>query len=184
MIQQQHQQQRTKINTKTNTTTTGVSFHPLVKVKLTLHLQDYTEEEVEACWLTATEYTAIQNRIFMTLDLMHLSPTNSILLSSVCMRGLENLSSCVEEQHQGLEKSTRIRRRNAVLAVLYEQDRQQYEIATSTTLFFYDDSKIREASRKYTRISEDLAAVMGQCDHKAVSKTDENLFRNANNKSE
>ena len=146
----------------------------------------------------------------MTLELMHLSSpvttssTNNINLfrksnslnhshsimslssSSFCLRGLEHIASASASASSGLLKpSTRIRRRNALAAVLHEQDRQQYEIATSTTRFFYDDSKIREASRKCTRISEDLAAVMGQFDHKAVSNTDdENLFRNANKKSE
>ena len=134
--QQQQQQQhgrKLKATTKSaTTTTTCVSFHKLVKVKLTLHINDYTDEEIESCWLTPTEYDSIQKRIFMTLDLMKLlSPTSSTtninlfsnsysnsnsktsspsllslssLSSSHCTRGLEKISSSC------LKESTRIRR--------------------------------------------------------------------------
>mmetsp|Transcript_56284 Transcript_56284/g.60938 ORF Transcript_56284/g.60938 Transcript_56284/m.60938 type:complete len:218 (-) Transcript_56284:201-854(-) len=188
--QQQQQQQRTKMKT-----TAVVSFQELVRVNVTLHINDYADDEVESCWFTSTEYNAIRNRIFMTLDTVKLlsSPTNSNLCSnsssnsnnstssssssSVCIRGLEHyVSSCFgEQQPQGLKKSTRIRRRrNAISAVLHEQDRQQYEIAISTSMFFYDDVKIRDASRNITRISEDIASVMGQFDHIAACTDDGN----------
>ena len=70
-----------------------------------------------------------------------------------------------------MKQSTRIRRRTALSAVLHEQDRHQYEIATSNILF-YDDTKIRDASRKNTRVSEDMAFVMEQCDHQVACNND------------
>lgn len=63
------------------------------------------------------------------------------------------------------------------MAVLNEQDRQQYERVTlSNRMFLYEDIKIREASRTYTRISEDIAYAMGRSDqHHASCNTDDDV---------
>lgn len=206
---QQQQSKKQKMNKRFTTTSTSststtsvmrVRFNKSVKVKPTLHINNYTDEEIEACWFTSTEYNSIQKTIFMTLEMNRLlssssstthnnlfSNSNSVSssasssLSYCMMRGLENLSGDAREreQHQGLKESTRIRRRNAAVAVLDEQDRQyiqQYDesireqggegstLSSSSFIFVFDDIKIRNVSRKYTRISEDIAYSMGRID--------------------
>jgi hypothetical protein len=150
-----HQVRRSCVtSTKTSTTRQAkkkkksarvVRFDMSVMVKRTLHIKNYTKQEIEASWFTPTEYDNIQKRLFMILDFMQLitdsdnsftknknhrtisSPTSSSftpppvspLMSSYCTRGLEDICP-----NYGMNHSTRIRRQNAVYAVLDEQDRQ------------------------------------------------------------
>jgi len=118
-----------------------VRFHRKVKVKSTIHLKHYTNQEIDACWYTPVEYSNIIEGLYLTLDLMQISlaPYNSLFSSSssskckgdkssslsslYCSRGLENLSI-----EGGLKHSTRSRRKNAIWSVLDEQN-VQYEEA-------------------------------------------------------
>jgi hypothetical protein len=119
-------------------------------IKETLHVNNYTDKEIESCWFSSHEYNTIKKGLFMTLDFMKLLPppssssrttTTNLFCnnnnnnnnnkskindtsSSYCMRGLEDLSSSLEGGGEGTKKSTLILRQNAIVAVLDEQDRQ------------------------------------------------------------
>ena len=153
-----------------------VRFHTKVKVKSTIHLKHYTNQEIEACWYTPAEYNNIIEGMYLTLDLMKISlaPYNclfsnsssskckddksSSLSSLYCSRGLENLSI-----EGGLKHSTRIRRQNAIWSVLDEQN-VQYEEAILQRTLIYDVVKISNAYRYHTRIPEKKARSMGRID--------------------
>ena len=100
-----------------------VSFNTRVMVKRSLHVHNYTDQEIEACWSTPTDYDAIRNRIFMTLDLMALaspaSSSNSFSSSTTyCTRGIERYMD---------SESRQIRIGSAIYAVLNEQYRQEQQ---------------------------------------------------------
>ena len=154
-----------------------VRFYKKVKVKSTIHIKHYTNQEIEACWYTPAEYNNIIEGMYLTLDLMKISlaPYNclfsnssssskckddksSSLSSLYCSRGLENLSI-----EGGLKHSTRIRRQNAIWSVLDEQN-VQYEEAILQRTLIYDVVKISNAYRYHTRIPEKKARSMGRID--------------------
>ena len=180
-----------------------VRFNVKVMVKRTLHIKNYTQQEIEASWFTPIEYDNIKKRLFMILDFMQLitssnsfaknknrrttssstsssftPPPASPSMTSYCVRGLENV--CL---NYGMKHSTRIRRRNAVIAVFNEQDRQikkavlhelhqkqqqpsqhQEHHHDDSKIFDYDDARIRDVYRNHTRTSEDIAISMGRID--------------------
>jgi hypothetical protein len=154
-----------------------VRFHKKVKVKSTIHLKHYTNQEIELCWYTPVEYNHIIEGLYLTLDLMKISlaPYNclfsnssskckghksSSLSSLYCSRGLENLSI-----EGGLKHSTRKRRQNAIWSVLDEQNVQYEEaILQQQRTFMYDAVKIGNAYRYHTRISEKIAFSKGRID--------------------
>jgi len=140
--QEQPQNMMTKKNKKSITTTSNkitVRFNKIVTIKETLHKNNYTEQEKEACWVTPAEKKSTRKRICTALQQMKLSSCNlpnnknndieinsnplscssSLFSSSYCMRGLENYI---------WSESIKLRRQNAVFAVLDEQYRQ-YENA-------------------------------------------------------
>ena len=150
-----------------------VRFHTKVKVKSTIHLKHYTNQEIEACWYTSIEYSNIRKGLYSTLNLMKisLSPYNTLfsggsignssssndkednkssLSSLYCTRGLENLSV-----QGGLKHSTKIRRQNAIWSVLDEQY-IQYEkaILSQQRSLMYDVEKIRNVYKYHTQTSE------------------------------
>ena len=112
-----------------------VSFNTRVMVKRSLHVDNYTDQEIEACWYTPTDYDAIRNRIFMTLDLMALSspassskwnltknlfvlPYSFSSSTTYCTRGIERYLD---------SESRQIRIGSAIYAVLNEQYRQEQQ---------------------------------------------------------
>jgi len=189
------QAKKKKNNKKKKRSVRVVRFNVKVMVKRTLHIKNYTQQEIEASWFTPIEYDNIKKRLFMILDFMQLitssnsfaknknrrttsSSTSSSftpppaspspLMSSYCVRGLENV--CL---NYGMKHSTRIRRRNAVYAVFDEQDRQVKKAQPSqhqghhhddSKFFVYDDARIRDVYRNHTRTSEDIAISMGRID--------------------
>jgi len=189
-----HQQQRLTTTTTTTTSiaTMKVRFNKVVKMKRIIHINDYTDEEIEACWITPKTYKSIQTGILMTLDLMKLSssssssqslssqlPTSSTSLF-YCMRGLENLLSGKDQQQYqydhdqqqligSLKESINMLRQNLMAAVLDEVDSQYYqyyatESNKASAVIHYDATKIRDISMKYTGISKENAYFMGRSD--------------------
>jgi hypothetical protein len=182
-----------KMKTKTKTRK-SVRFYNDVMVKHTIHVNNYTVQEKEVCWFTQTEYDSIKKKMFMTLDLMEFMTNSSDSNSNRsnmfddycnnanCTRGLENLSS----KEGGMKQSTLIRRRNAIWAVLDEQD-LQYDrayrdhqesyhrnyafkmISSKSNTNYYDNDKIRDLYRNQTRSSESIAYSMGRIDSETVA---------------
>jgi hypothetical protein len=157
-----------------------VRFHTKVKVKSTIHLKHYTNQEIEACWYTSIEYHNIRKGLYSTLNLMKISPYNTLfsggsignsssndkednkssLSALYCTRGLENLSV-----QGGLKHSTKIRRQNAILSVLDEQYIQYEEaVLSQQRSLMYDVRKIGNVYKYHTQTSEINARVKGRID--------------------
>ena len=159
-----------------------VRFHTKVKVKSTIHLKHYTNQEIEACWYTSIEYSNIRKGLYSTLNLMKisLSPENTLfsggsignsssndkednkssLSSLYCTRGLENLSV-----QGGLKHSTKIRRQNTIWSVLDEQYIQYEEaVLSQQRSLMYDVRKIGNVYKYHTQTSEINARVRGRID--------------------
>ncbi|OEU17897.1 hypothetical protein FRACYDRAFT_238327 [Fragilariopsis cylindrus CCMP1102] len=188
---QQAKKKKNKNKKKKKRSVRVVRFNVKVMVKRTLHIKNYTQQEIEASWFTPIEYDNIKKRLFMILDFMQLitgdnsfiknrnhrttssstsssftPPPTSPSMASYCVRGLENV--CL---NYGMKHSTRIRRRNAVCAVFNEQDRQIKKAVQQPSqhqhdskFFVYDDARIRDVYRNHTRTSEDIAISMGRID--------------------
>lgn len=92
-----------------------VSFSSRVVVRHTIHLSDYTPEEIENTFFTKDEYRRIKEDIKFTLELMEADLLDEDS-TEFCRRGIEHKTS------QGLARrwSTRT---ESVLAVLAEQDK-------------------------------------------------------------
>jgi hypothetical protein len=95
----------------------SVSFYDAVECIRTLHINDYTDEEVLNTWFTQREYQGMKQEVKLTVDLMNKKATfeEDVSFSS---RGLENKAddAIVEVAEH---------RYDAMDAVLDEQDRQQ-----------------------------------------------------------
>ena len=68
----------------------SVSFHKSVKVRLSIHINDYTEAEIEKCWYNREEFQAIQADIGLTSALInHGALSNRDTTEHHCRRGVE-----------------------------------------------------------------------------------------------
>ena len=108
---------------KNKKSTQRISFHPSVQVKETVHVNDYSDEEIKNCWFTTAEYRRIKADNQCAVDQMfngseHTNDEES--LSNICLRGLE--SSIL----QGANRSHH-HRIQALYTVLQEQSVQAHE---------------------------------------------------------
>ena len=98
--------------------TKKVSFCETVRMKRTLHINDYTQREIEATWYSKADMEPIRREILQTVQLMESGRTADIDDVIYCQRGLEFRT----------EQGARLRQRNKDLsreAVLDEQDFQE-----------------------------------------------------------
>jgi hypothetical protein len=119
------------------------------------------QESSSSTWLTQYDFGCIQNGVFVTLDAMNMMAEKdnvSYYNPCFCSRGLENYST----QHKGfLMHSVTTRRKQAVHAVLQEQESQRMEGLTC----YYDDVSIREAyENAHKLINVNNAISMGKND--------------------
>lgn len=134
--------------------TKSVSFKSTVRVYPCLHINDYTTEEVTACFLSRKEMSSIKNDLRATLQLIcDTLPFTEEEGSEICSRGLEPMLP------QGAMR--RHRRREAVSAVLKEQQAQRDNKE-------YDTDLIADAYTEFTCISERIARKMAKEDEKFV----------------
>ncbi len=73
----------------------SVSFKTTVNVHLVLHLNNYTEEEVKACWFEASEMNEIKTGILVTLQKMEMRTSPFSLISEqkgICSHGLDSFT--------------------------------------------------------------------------------------------
>jgi hypothetical protein len=123
-----------------------VRFCPRTLVDINNEL--FTKEEMESYWLSPNDFSNIQNNILMTLNIMKMiggehgdefdnirHPSLSLSLSSsssLCSRGIEQYTF-----DGSLKPSVLMRRHNAILVVLIEQDleRRQQEQERGTTTY-------------------------------------------------
>merc|ERR1719464_764687 len=185
--QERQQNTATKKNKKSIATTTNkkiVRFHNIVAVKETLHLNNYTEQEIKACWLTQKEKKLTQKRILIALQRLKSSSCNlfnnnendddinidfsnslscsaSLLFSSsYCMRGLENYL---------WSKSIELHRRNAVCALLDEQNRQYTNSKLILSNRLQQKEKILQKQQQQNRINNDADNLFAEDSEKTSS---------------
>ena len=90
----------------------SVSFNEVVKVKLVLHVNDYTDQEKEECWFTPTDYKKIRHDVITAIKPFQCNYKCSAFSTGTYTRGLERWSD--------MGKTTRKRRQNTLWAVLDE----------------------------------------------------------------
>jgi hypothetical protein len=125
-----------------------VSFFPQVEMRHILHVNDYSDDEYEACWFGPEELDIIMNDIWDTIDLME----NKERFDGrhYCQRGLEKMTV------QGEDLAYRIRQkaRDTVLSV-------QAGVQNNSQL-------LAEAYNNCTQGSQDIAYQVGVLDAKIV----------------
>jgi hypothetical protein len=130
-----------------------VSFYPHVVVRPVLvHLDDYTNAEVKACWFGQQENSRILKGIRQTL---HLIERNILLLENdnrYCSRGLETLTT------KGRIQTNQIRA-YARDAVLDQQDLLRWQTGS-----MIDEQKIADIYRGNTQESRMAAYTKGVSD--------------------
>ena len=91
----------------------SISFNNIVKVRQSIHVLDYTDDEISACWYNDTEFDTIRANIAYELHLLQ----NGLLQESneCCRRGLESFSARLMAQRR---KSASLSREAYVYFVL------------------------------------------------------------------
>lgn len=96
-------------------TSRAVSFSPNVHVKRTLHINNYSDEEIHATWLDESDFQRIRGEIDLTVHLMETG--GHIESDKQCTRGLESRTTV-----GALRKLQN--KQDARDAVLFEQETQ------------------------------------------------------------
>jgi hypothetical protein len=137
-----------------------VSFNNRVAVRKTLHITNYTNDEVEACWYNARETEEIRRHIRSILMVMESGDAEADDGVELCRRGLECFT------FEGMKG--RKRRRNRAKAAVFEEQDRQYDADEEM-----DDEKIAKAYMKRTRSSRDIGLILGIVDERNASGDDE-----------
>jgi hypothetical protein len=95
----------------------SVSFAPQVDIKSTLHLYDYTEEEIKATWYTNDDYKMVKLAYRVTVSMV---TQCELLPPDQCFRGLEHKTK------EGMQ-ARMMSQIQSLSAVMDEQDRQRDE---------------------------------------------------------
>lgn len=141
-----------------------VRFQATMQVCTTLHLNDRTDAELDASWYRPSEYDEIRSQIKLVLSTFdeveqHLHPI-------LCRQTTSKHSAL-----RGLESHTRsgsiakkLRRHEAIGAVLAEQDRQYGEYGE-----IQDCHRLANVYSEYTQISNRLARGLGIADEQETT---------------
>jgi hypothetical protein len=93
----------------------SVSFSESARMKKHIHINNFTQEEVDACWFTEAERSQSRQEIDYTIELM--TRGGDIDASKYCTRGLE----CRTPHGSATKKQSKV---DAWDSVMDEQDRQ------------------------------------------------------------
>jgi hypothetical protein len=131
----------------------SISFNPSVRVKPTIHIDEYSEEEIAASWYCEDELETIKLEVRTTLLLM---ANDSTMANSerLCSRGIE----CFTSKGRAIKKH---RKEEARLAVFEEQ---AYQFNND----IFDPEVIADDYLDQTRKSQATATVIGFFDQEAV----------------
>ena len=107
----------------------SVSFHGSVKVRLTTHINNYTDKEIDACWYSPEDFDAIRADIQTIVNQLqaeedHAKPRRNRTIpcdDEVCRRGVE----CKTRKNKICRQQLRMA---AWYAVFSEQDLLEEEI--------------------------------------------------------
>ncbi|KAG7362072.1 hypothetical protein IV203_025738 [Nitzschia inconspicua] len=162
----------TTYSTGTGTTSTGkkrgrctkktVSFDESVRVRRTLTLDEYTEEETCAAWFGQDEFDLIRRKISMLVRKVEREGLKLGHDKKYCIRGLESLFS------KGSERKSETRRKVARV-VFFEQEKQRLADCV-------DEEAIAAACMKISAKSRSLAFNLGGEDRKEANKIYKNNF--------
>jgi hypothetical protein len=132
----------------THQATRLVSFFPQVEMRHILHVNDYSDDEYEACWFGPEELDRIMYDIRDTIDLME--NKQRIDDKEFCQRGLEKMTV----QGEDLAYRNRRKARDTVLSI-------QYGVQN-------DSQFLAEAYTNCTQGSQDIAYHVGVSDAKII----------------
>jgi hypothetical protein len=131
-----------------NDTKKKVSFSETCRIKHVLHLDDYTDEEEEACWYSPEECDEISRKCAVLITrIVQGTTTMKKTQTKYCVRGLERMPPKATEERK-------LRRLDAYIAVLKEQNK----------IFFKACNKIEAIARKYSQ-----AAATEKCQEAACA---------------
>jgi len=131
-----------------------VSFCPVALVRHTLHINDYSLEEVKACWYDATDSKRIKHDVLHAAKLL----SKGLLeqdTNDYCRRGLEG---CLKSY-----ASARVKTRMAVQNVVFDEQHLQWEMG------FPSDESIAVLSRHASMASAIAARKLAIEDRCAVT---------------
>jgi hypothetical protein len=143
-------QEREVFDTETGLSERSVSFFPRVSVITGLHINNYTPEEVDACWLKMKDVMEFKKEIRYTVDLIERNL--DIDDEKYCRRGIEcrTRAGANHKRHQ---------RMNALESVLKEQIVQYVED-------LQDEQQIAMVYREAAYASKMVAFLTGLSDAK------------------
>jgi hypothetical protein len=143
----------------------AVAFETTTKLYRTIHVSDYTADELNASWYNASDYAKIRSNVQSVLSKMDLRVEKSFERQfnshsnrkyAALMRGLESLTASGAI-------SKKLRRQEAIGGVLREQRRQLEEHGQ-----LVDGLGLANVYSEYTRISMRLARELGHADEQDV----------------
>jgi hypothetical protein len=138
----------------------SVCFLGTVKAYPYIHINDFTNEEKTACWFNRKEMSEIKSDIRETIKFLCESMFITEDDSGTCSRGLEAFIP-------NKNVARRQRRRDAIAAVLHEQDTQWENHEP------YDSYLIAGAYRQFTASPLSIAQKLAQKDEKFVLEEQE-----------
>ena len=137
--------------------TKSVTFKPTVAARKTIHINNYTAEEIFACWWTDEEHTMIQKRTLLEASaLLETEVTEEADYQKSCFRGLELYVKHIAEKGTAHKDA-------ALRAVLQEQSLQREEGS-------YDPEYIAEIYQDCTSLAREKASFSGVKDSLEVSR--------------
>eukprot|EP00538_Stauroneis_constricta_P005028 CAMPEP_0119571400 /NCGR_PEP_ID=MMETSP1352-20130426/44101_1 /TAXON_ID=265584 /ORGANISM="Stauroneis constricta, Strain CCMP1120" /LENGTH=240 /DNA_ID=CAMNT_0007621079 /DNA_START=397 /DNA_END=1119 /DNA_ORIENTATION=- len=138
-------------NSNMSATKKTVTFHECVRVKKTIHINNYTDDEIDACWFSRQDMANIRQDIAAALQSSSSSPSGP---DAAEMRGLE----CRTEQGS---QQRRRDRHESLSSVLDEQELQRHERQ-------FDDEMIAAVYSDTTQQAQLRASVAGMLDYQVA----------------
>lgn len=142
----------------------GVSFSPAVRVVPTRHWNDYTAEELRACWYQGAEYKQFRHEIKKTVVLIK---------NHIAINEYESSARGIECFTQEGARQKRLNKLKGWHAVFDEQD-QQYHAE------IVDPVMLALAYRQSSQECQHAASHMGLCDEREVEKSRRSSTRKCN----
>jgi len=128
----------------------SVSFLGRVLVKPSLHVQDFTPQEISACWYDQKEFKLMRKDIRDAAEFFESGMAHHDT-DEVCRRGLEAAD--------GQLTRLRLRRRNRVYDAIFDEQDAHWRLG------MMDPESIAHVARKISRQSALSAQAMGMKDH-------------------
>jgi hypothetical protein len=160
------------MSTEQQRSTKSVTFAETAKVRLTLHINDYSDDEIDACYYSREHFYGFKRDIKRTARMMQMK--RKIDENVFCTRGLESRT------HAG-NKTRSTKRKASVCSVLMEQ-MKQFRSEEAEGKNCYDDEKIAAMYAPFTRNSTTSAYLTGLSDEMVAREQEQKtLDRPTNN---